>query len=268
MEGLRLQRPLPADGAPRARATRRRRSERVGALSMRRRRRGNAAARQGGYTAWLRVKVSPAAETEINVQLGELTLKSHHMQLLEPAVSTHSDFLDVFGDNAENGGRHQCAEVRRSSRRRWLRLMGTRHDLQIWAPDDREPPAPRVDAHAGCHVAVGANDARQDQTWRAGAGRGEGQRVRCQGAYALLSVREEEGGGVKEIILQREPAALHVFNVVEHGRRWLRELIYTSDVAAATDCPSRQPPPPSPSRRRRTGRRAAIASLRPPCHRW
>ena len=42
--------------------------------------------------------------------------------------------------------------------------------------------------------------------------------------YALLSAREEDGT-VKEVILQREPAALHVFNVVEHGRRWLRELI-------------------------------------------
>ena len=42
-----------------------------------------AAARSGGYAAWLRVKVSTAAETEINIQLGELTLKRHHMQLLE-----------------------------------------------------------------------------------------------------------------------------------------------------------------------------------------
>ncbi len=40
-----------------------------------------AAAREGGYPAWLRVKVSAAAETEINVQLGEMTLKRHHMQV-------------------------------------------------------------------------------------------------------------------------------------------------------------------------------------------
>jgi hypothetical protein len=40
-------------------------------------------------------------------------------------------------------GRHQCAEVKRSSRRRWLRLLGTRQDLQIWAADDRQPPVPR-----------------------------------------------------------------------------------------------------------------------------
>ena len=39
-------------------------------------------------------------------------------------------------------GRHQCAEVKRSARRRWLRLLGTRHDVQIWGPDDRPPPTP------------------------------------------------------------------------------------------------------------------------------
>lgn len=38
-------------------------------------------------------------------------------------------------------------------------------------------------------------------------------------------------GTLKELLLNRSPAALHVFNVVEHGRRWLRELVYTSDTA-------------------------------------
>ena len=104
----------------------------------------DAAARSGGYPAWLRVKVSAAAETEINVQLGELTLKRHHMQLLEMAVAKHEDFIAVFGDGVEGVGRHQCAEVKRSTRRRWLRLLGTRQDVQIWAPDDRAPPPPRT----------------------------------------------------------------------------------------------------------------------------
>jgi hypothetical protein len=49
-----------------------------------------AAGKTGGYAAWLRERVSAAAETEINVQLGELTLKRHHMQLLESGVSKHA----------------------------------------------------------------------------------------------------------------------------------------------------------------------------------
>ena len=57
-------------------------------------------ASRAGYEAWLRVRISPSTETEINVQLGELTLKRHYMQLLEPEVSCHGDFLEVFGEQA------------------------------------------------------------------------------------------------------------------------------------------------------------------------
>ena len=49
-----------------------------------------AAVAKGDYVGWLRAVVSPTGETEINVQLGELTLKRHHMQLLETAVTKHT----------------------------------------------------------------------------------------------------------------------------------------------------------------------------------
>eukprot|EP00966_Prymnesium_polylepis_P233158 5392337-Prymnesium_polylepis.1 len=35
------------------------------------------------YEAWLRANVSSVSETEVNVQLGQLTLNQHQMQLLE-----------------------------------------------------------------------------------------------------------------------------------------------------------------------------------------
>ena len=37
-------------------------------------------------------------------------------------------------------------------------------------------------------------------------------------------------GTLKEVVLYREPPSLHIYNVVEHGRRWMRELVFTSDV--------------------------------------
>ena len=52
--------------------------------------------------------------------------------------------MAVFGEGAEGAGRHQCAEVKRSSKRRWLRLLGTRQDVQIWGADERAPPQPRA----------------------------------------------------------------------------------------------------------------------------
>ena len=45
------------------------------------------AAAAQGFEAWLRAKISAAADTEINVELGEMTLNRHHMQLLERAVA-------------------------------------------------------------------------------------------------------------------------------------------------------------------------------------
>ena len=197
-----------------------------------------AAAAQGGYPAWLRVRVSAAAETEINVQLGEMTLKRHHMQLLEAAVAQHEDFVAVFGQGAD-GGRHQCAEVKRSSRRRWLRLLGTRHDVTIWGPDDRAPPVPRAAMLQGAlspwvqatldpikTTIPQLTDPNLSLTLtEVGSG------------HATLAVAID--GVLKEMILQREPAALHIFNVVEHGRRWIRELIYTSDASRCYGTPSK-----------------------------
>ena len=78
------------------------------------------------YESWLRGRVCSLEETEINVQLGQLTWKRHHMQLLDKAICEHPDFKAVFGDAAASG-RHQCAEVKRSEHRRWLRLLGARH---------------------------------------------------------------------------------------------------------------------------------------------
>ncbi len=45
-----------------------------------------AEASKKGYASWLRWRISPPSETEINMQLGELTLRRHHMQLLEREV--------------------------------------------------------------------------------------------------------------------------------------------------------------------------------------
>ena len=102
----------------------------------------SASAGSAEYEAWLRGRVASQHETEINVQLGQLTWKRHHMQLLDKAICEHPDFRAVFGDAAATG-RHQCAEVKRSEHRRWLRLLGARHDLHIWSADERPPPPPQ-----------------------------------------------------------------------------------------------------------------------------
>ena len=41
-----------------------------------------------------------------------------------------------------NCGRFQCAEVKNTTNRMWVRLVGRRHDVQFWTTDTRQVPCP------------------------------------------------------------------------------------------------------------------------------
>lgn len=45
------------------------------------------------------------------------------------------DFKEVFGDASQMA----CASVKITTKRYWVRLVHTRHDVQLWVPDDRVP---------------------------------------------------------------------------------------------------------------------------------
>mmetsp|Transcript_14534 Transcript_14534/g.21938 ORF Transcript_14534/g.21938 Transcript_14534/m.21938 type:complete len:1946 (+) Transcript_14534:90-5927(+) len=89
------------------------------------------------FETWLRRVTTTAVDTEVNAQLGEFTLKKHTVKALEERIQRMADFVDVFGPpHAER--RIQCAEVRHTTRRNWLGLVGRRHDVQHWdAETDR-----------------------------------------------------------------------------------------------------------------------------------
>lgn len=59
------------------------------------------------------------------------TRSSHHLPL-------SPDFVSVFGVS-RNANPIQCVEVRHSTSRQWLRLVGQRHDVQLWSPEPRTP---------------------------------------------------------------------------------------------------------------------------------
>mmetsp|Transcript_70629 Transcript_70629/g.197300 ORF Transcript_70629/g.197300 Transcript_70629/m.197300 type:complete len:334 (-) Transcript_70629:16-1017(-) len=93
------------------------------------------------FEQWLRRVTTQSIGTEINLQVGEFTMKKHRMQMLNPAYRTIPEFIDVFGYLPE-GSRIQCAEVKNATKRVWLRLVGRRHDLLSWAPDERPMTLP------------------------------------------------------------------------------------------------------------------------------
>ena len=220
------------------------------------------------YEAWLRKRVCSLEETEINVQLGQLTWKRHHMQLLDRAICEHPDFVAVFGEDAASG-RHQCAEVKRSEHRRWLRLLGARHDLHIWSAEERPPPPPPLAItklfHAEAEPPERAPSRRSSERRPSKPGTSapppseaalrfdpaHGWIVRTLEAFksslpsleqlddfGLVHVADDcalltavvPSGGRKELLVEREPPSLQVFGIHSHGRKWMRSLEYSSDT--------------------------------------
>lgn len=186
------------------------------------------AAGEGGrsFEEWMRITTTAAVETEINIQVGTFTLKSNQAEMLgEDFTSFSNDLADVFQLHAKR--RMQCAKVAETEERRWVRVMGIRHDLQLWCSDKRPPSNPFSRPNL-----VGA------PAWF-----NEGMLKLPPGLGAVML--EEFGGGdspflraacvhdftLKEIVVTRDPVVVHVFDVIEHGRRFFRTQVYSSDAS-------------------------------------
>lgn len=94
------------------------------------------------FEEWLRATTTMSADTEVNTQLGEFTLKKHQMGMLEPRFALHPDLVYVLGPLHKKQGALQCCEVQTAANRLWIRLVGLRHDIQCWVPDTRPIPNP------------------------------------------------------------------------------------------------------------------------------
>jgi hypothetical protein len=58
--------------------------------------------------------------------------------MLDTSFSNHPDYKTVFFIPAEDRSKRvQCARVAHTEARLWVRLVGQRHDLQLWEADSR-----------------------------------------------------------------------------------------------------------------------------------
>jgi len=74
-------------------------------------------------------------DTEINLQLGDFTLRTSRLQILEAYFLRFPVMKDIFGENVQDAT-IQCAEVKHTTRRLWYRLVGRRHDVFLWKPPE------------------------------------------------------------------------------------------------------------------------------------
>jgi hypothetical protein len=186
------------------------------------------------FEAWLRDTTTLVIKTEINVQLGEFTIKKHATRPLEIEYKTFDEFHTVFG-NMTRSDVIQCAEVKHTEHRQWVRLVGYSYDLQLWNADSRRPAQGFKRAFDSCTEAwvrdiidpwkerlfpttplfMSAEDLKDVNVLIL---RGYSPPVTPAGAETL-----------KEVVVYRYPPVFHVFNVVEYGRRWYRTQIFSSD---------------------------------------
>ena len=195
-------------------------------------------------------------ETEINLQTGEFTLKKRQTKQLPVDISDHEDFIDVFGNTA-NENPVQCADVMMTTNRQHMRLVGRRHDIHFWEPDDRMPVHSNNRAYP--------KNVKEDEEWIkdmmedsiygqgirlqyldgmdiylpgdmlgvTGNQKGKNMVVMC--AYEKPDDKKDKkhkqrSGTLKEIVCIKEPPLVHIYNVIENGRRHYRTLIFSSDA--------------------------------------
>jgi hypothetical protein len=186
------------------------------------------------FEAWLRDTTTLAIKTEINVQLGEFTIKKHATRPLEMEYKEFEEFDAVFNGMTRSDV-IQCAEVKHTEFRQWVRLVGYSYDLQLWTPDTRRPAHGFKRAYDTCSDVWLKEiiDPWKDRLFPSTPLFMSADKL-DDAVFTILrgyspSATPNGAETLKEIIVYRYPPVFHVFNVVEYGRRWYRSQIFSSD---------------------------------------
>ena len=189
----------------------------------------------GTFEGWLRDTSTLVTNTEINVQLGEFTVKKNIIQPLPKEIIDYNDFKIVF-PHVKSEDIIQCADVKITANRRWMRMVGLGYDLLLWSPDDRRAAPVFRKSYEQCTVPWIKSIL---EPWKEKALSNVDLFLSTDNLANLSSVllqgvvRSVDNPDVieclKEVIIYRYPKVVHVFNVVEYGRRWYRTQVFSSD---------------------------------------
>jgi hypothetical protein len=182
------------------------------------------------FEAWLRETTTLAVNTEINCQLGEFTIKKHVTQPLDNDIQINADFVSVF-QSITSDDIIQCAEVKHTTHRKWLRLIGMEHDIQVWDADTRQPYHPFKKLYSAAEPDWIRSIV---DSWMARIYPGIELFVDTDSSNKQVALLygywpKEGTATLREIVVSKYPRFLQVFNIVEYGRRWYRTLIFSSD---------------------------------------
>ncbi|KAJ8602501.1 hypothetical protein CTAYLR_001253 [Chrysophaeum taylorii] len=183
---------------------------------------------------------SAELDVEIDIGIGQLTLRSKHLAALDPIVATNRDVRSVLGDATL-----QASLAERSVHRQIFRLVGLEHTVEWWHS-----------AHAECVPMPENYDREYDpaelfdsELWlprvfepvrRAffdGPVPPSMQFVMHDGALpadaevaVLFGLHQRLGGPSKRIVAFRRRRCVHVYELVSRGREWWWSLHLTTDA--------------------------------------
>lgn len=208
------------------------------------------------FEDWLRESTTLVVNTEINVQLGEFTIKKNPVQPLPHFMMENVDFISVF-HAVTSDDVIQCADVKITTNRKWVRLVGLGYDIQLWAADSRRPTISMKNSYESCNtmwlkdifdpwrqlvlpgVELYVLSESYGSTFMSEAevitmcGYAENRNSPDESPSSTPNKKNkgerEYTTTLKEVVVYRYPRVFHIYNVVEYGRRWYRQLIFSSD---------------------------------------
>ena len=179
---------------------------------------------------------------EIDVQLGQMTLRSKHLAALPSEIANHPDCKLIFGDATI-----QASLLDRAEHMQRYRLVGLNHQIEYWpTPHTVCPP---VDDH--WEREYDPADLFESESWiinlfepiRKNFFDGlPGQPPPMQflmpekalseeaEVAIILGLHQKIGGPFKLVYLFRRLKCLHVYECVTQGREWFYSLHLTTDT--------------------------------------
>lgn len=203
------------------------------------------------YEEWMLHVTTKAVGIEVNMQLSDFTLQNHKMDLLDGHIIDDPDFAETRHTALKDASNVACAEVMHTTNRYWWRLVGRRYDVMSWGPDQRNYYDIKA-AKNPKHTRKFPNNIRSGERWIVDILKDKLPLIlpettlymspedQSEEPYAILSGwlenKKKSDDSIlththKEVVVWQHPPALSVYNVVEYGRRHMRVLEYTSDLA-------------------------------------
>ena len=187
------------------------------------------------YAAWLLRTTRPLALT-VNLNLGQFSLTDQQLMLIPDWAFSYSHYVDLFGTSSV-----QVAEVKSTTNREWLRIVGHSHDVQRWSAKCERPPKSIASrslpaGHWASEILFATVQGLTDRhvlppNLKLAEEYGD--------KFCLLAgeIRGSEGTTFRDVLVRRDIPTVFVFDVIEYGRRWYRRLVWGSDESLAlSDC--------------------------------